>query len=98
MDKVEILKALAHRTRLYIIETLSGKDGERCVCELVDELPYAQSTISKHLTIMRQAGLVRSRKEGLKVYYELAHPEIKGLLQSLNKLEEQVELARYRWR
>ncbi len=94
MDKVEILKALAHPTRLYIIETLSGKDGERCVCEIVDELPYAQSTISKHLTILRQAGLVRSRKEGLKVYYETSHPEIKGLLQSLSRLEEQVELAR----
>ncbi len=93
MEKVEILKALAHPTRLYIVETLAGKEGERCVCELVEELSYAQSTISKHLTILRKAGLVRTRKEGLKVYYALAHPEIKDFLDRLDELESRVELA-----
>jgi len=98
MDKVEILKALAHPTRLFIIETLAGRDGERCVCELVDELPYAQSTISKHLSILRQAGLVQTRKEGLNVYYTLAHSEIKGILKVLEELEKKLSLTRQGWR
>ncbi len=98
MDKVEILKALAHPTRLFIIETLAGRDGERCVCELVDELPYSQSTISKHLSILRQAGLVQTRKEGLNVYYTLANSEIKGILIVLEELEKKLSLTRQGWR
>ncbi len=98
MERVEILKALAHPTRLYIMETLSGVGMEKCVCELVEELPFAQSTISKHLTILRRAGLVQTRKEGLKVFYQLAHPELKVFLGDLLQLEEKLQEARTGWR
>ncbi len=98
MERVEILKALAHTTRLYIMETLSGGGTEKCVCELVEELPFAQSTISKHLTILRRAGLVQTHKEGLKVFYRLAHPELKGFLGDLLQLEEKLQQTRTGWR
>ena len=90
MDRVDILKALSNPTRLYIMEMLLQKEKERCVCELVEELPFAQSTISKHLTILRNTGLVTNRKEGLKIFYKPAHGEIKYLLQSLENLEERI--------
>ncbi len=64
-----VLKALAHPTRLRILEAIEQK--EHCVCELTDMLGIDQSTVSKHLAALRQAGLVRSRKDGVMTYYAL---------------------------
>ncbi len=84
--KAEILKALGHPTRLLMIEVLSK--GERCVCELNEIVPADHSTISKHLSILKQAGLVYDRKDGLRVYYRLACPCIMEFLGSVNKVIE----------
>lgn len=65
-----VFKALGHPTRLTIISILADQ-GEKCVCELVDRLDFDQSTISKHLSVLRRAGIVDSRKEGLNVIYRL---------------------------
>ena len=67
--KAEVLKALAHPTRLMMVEVLAR--GEKCVCELNELFEADHSTVSKHLAILKQAGLVSDRKDGLKVYYRL---------------------------
>ena len=75
-DKLErrasILKALAHPSRLMMVEELAG--GERCVCELRALVGADMSTVSKHLTVLRTAGLVASEKRGLQVFYSLLSP------------------------
>ena len=67
--RARIAKALAHPSRLLMLETMEGK--ERCVCELTDLVGADQSTVSKHLAVLKQAGLVEDRKEGVLVYYRV---------------------------
>src|SRR5689334_9727521 len=66
---VTLFHALSDVTRLSILEML--RDGERCVCELQDELHAAQSRLSFHLRVLREAGLVSDRKEGRWSYYSI---------------------------
>lgn len=66
---IDLFHALSDETRLEIIELL--RKGERCVCELTDSLGAAQSRLSFHLRVLRDAGIVRDRKDGRWVYYEL---------------------------
>lgn len=70
--KAKVLKSLAHPTRLWIVEKLS--EGERCVCEFVDAIDADFSTISKHLSVLKQAGIVTDEKRGKQVYYRLKVP------------------------
>ncbi|MGD9872924.1 MAG: ArsR/SmtB family transcription factor [Kiritimatiellia bacterium] len=70
--RAKIMKALAHPARLLIVEELAG--GERCVCEFVDMIGGDFSTVSKHLSVLKKAGLVTDRKSGLQVYYSLRCP------------------------
>ena len=70
--RARIIKALAHPTRLLIVEELSR--GERCVCELRDLVGDDISTVSKHLTVLKQAGIVEDEKRGLQVWYRLKVP------------------------
>ena len=67
-----ILKALAHPTRLFIVDRLSL--GEACVCELQQLCGADMSTISKHLRVLRTAGLVQDDKRGKQVWYKLRVP------------------------
>jgi ArsR family transcriptional regulator, arsenate/arsenite/antimonite-responsive transcriptional repressor len=64
-----LFRALADPTRLSIIEKLRG--GEQCVCDLMDALDSAQSRLSFHLKCLKDAGLLRDRREGRWVYYAL---------------------------
>lgn len=66
---IELFHALSDETRLEIIDLL--RRGERCVCELTDTLDAAQSRLSFHLRVLKDAGIVRDRKDGRWVYYEL---------------------------
>ena len=66
----ELFHALSCDTRLAILERLRG--GERCVCELQDGLGAAQSRLSFHLRVLKDAGLVADRKEGRWSYYAIA--------------------------
>ena len=70
--KVRVLKALSHPSRLLMVEELGR--GERCVCELVELVGSDFSTVSKHLLLLKQAGLVKDDKRGLKVFYRLRAP------------------------
>jgi ArsR family transcriptional regulator len=66
---VALFHALSDSTRLSILEMLRG--GERCVCELQDELDAAQSRLSFHLRVLKEAGLVADRREGRWAYYRI---------------------------
>jgi ArsR family transcriptional regulator len=70
--RAEILKALAHPSRLLMVEELAG--GERCVCDLQAVVGADMSTVSKHLSVLRNAGIVTSDKRGLQVFYQLRCP------------------------
>ena len=71
LDRVHVIKARAHPTRLKIAEILSAKETS-CVSDLHQQVGGDLSTVSKHLTIMRQAGWVSCQKSGLKVHYQMA--------------------------
>ena len=66
---VTLFHALSDSTRISILEML--RDGELCVCELQDELEAAQSRLSFHLRVLRDAGLVEDRREGRWSYYRI---------------------------
>jgi ArsR family transcriptional regulator len=70
--KANVLKALGHPTRLWMAEQLA--EGEKCVCELAEDIEADFSTISKHLSVLKQAGVVIDEKRGKQVYYRLKVP------------------------
>lgn len=70
----DVLKSLAQPTRLKIIDFL--RDGERCVCEIFPAIDEEQSNTSRHLTYMQTHGILSRRKEGVKIYYAVKHPEV----------------------
>ncbi len=63
--RARIAKALAHPSRLLMLEALENR--EQCVCELTELVGADQSTVSKHLAVLKQAGLVEDRKDGVMV-------------------------------
>ena len=67
--RAEVMKALAHPSRLMMVDEL--EKGERCVCELTDLVGADISTVSKHLSLLKDAGIVTSEKRGVKVFYSL---------------------------
>ena len=67
-----IVKAMAHVTRLFIVDELSR--GERCVCELRNMIGSDLSTVSKHLSVLKNAGIVIDDKRGNQVFYSLRVP------------------------
>jgi ArsR family transcriptional regulator len=71
--RVRVVKALAHPTRMFIVDELS-RVRERCVCELTEMVGADISTVSKHLAILKKAGLVSDEKRGNQVYYRLRVP------------------------
>jgi ArsR family transcriptional regulator len=70
--KATIIKAMAHPTRLLIIEELSKQ--ERCVCELTEMIGADTSTVSKHLSVLKNAGIVSDEKRSQMVFYSLIMP------------------------
>ena len=70
LDFLNITKALAEENRLRILLALDGR--ELCVCQIIEFLELAPSTVSKHMAVLRQARLVDGRKEGRWMYYRLA--------------------------
>jgi ArsR family transcriptional regulator len=83
---VRLFHALSDPTRLGILERLC--DGERCVCDLMDSLDAAQSRLSFHLKVLKDAGLVTDRRDGRWVYYTLAHHALAEAKEHLAELEK----------
>jgi len=74
----DCLKALSHPLRIGILEELAG--GERCVGELSQKMGVSQTNISQHLTLLRDRGWVKRKKEAVFVYYSLSDQEITSAL------------------
>ena len=72
-ELVRLLKALSHETRLTIMVLLNRK--ELCVCEIEESLKLSQAKVSRHLTVLKHAGLVKDRREGLWIYYSIVKPK-----------------------
>ncbi|MFC1540975.1 ArsR/SmtB family transcription factor [Candidatus Latescibacterota bacterium] len=95
--RAKIIKAMAHPVRLFIVDELFKR--ERCVRELTRMVGYDMSTVSKHLSVLKNAGIVRDEKRGSQVYYTLRMPCVMnffGCVESVLKdvAKEQNELAR----
>jgi len=80
--RAEILKAMAHPARLFMMEELAK--GERCVCDLREMVGTDLSTVSKHLSILRNAGLVEIEKRGTMVFYSLTTPCVLNFVNCLD--------------
>jgi DNA-binding transcriptional ArsR family regulator len=70
----EVCKTLASAKRLEIINAL--KDGEKTVGELVDILGVPKANVSQHLAVMRHKGILKSRRDGVNIYYRIANPKV----------------------
>jgi len=70
--RAEILKALAHPARVLIVSALT--DGDRCVCQLNELVNINQSNISRHLAVLKRAGIVSERRDGMRVFHHLETP------------------------
>lgn len=78
------MQALAHPVRLQILYILAQYEGKVCVCDLEAALPVKQPTVSHHLNILREAGLIDSERRGLWAYYFIRHEEVERILQELH--------------
>ena len=86
--QTKIVKAIAHPIRLFILEKL--KDDEYCVNSLTEMIGYDVSTVSKHLSVLKNAGLISDEKRGLKVFYKLRTPCVIDMLSCVNRTVKQV--------
>jgi ArsR family transcriptional regulator len=82
-----VFKAMGHPSRIFILEKLEEK--AHCVRELADLVGSDTSTVSKHLTLLKNAGIVRDRKEGTTVYYSLACSCLGDMLASAGNIIRQ---------
>jgi len=90
---VEAYKALSDKTRIRIIRLLLQAKSDLCVCEFVDCLEESQYNISRHLKVLKHAGLVSERKEGRWVYYGLGRDKDKFIKQLLKSVQFVTEPA-----
>ena len=95
--RAKIIKAMAHPTRLFIVDELSR--NEKCVCELTRMIGKDISTVSKHLSVLKNAGIVQDEKRGLQVYYRLRMPCVLNFFNCVDTvikelIEEQLELTK----
>ncbi len=80
----DVLKALAHPSRLFMVE--KTRETPHCVCELTELVGSDTSTVSKHLSVLKAAGIVTDRKQGTTVYYSLACDCIDGILSGVESV------------
>jgi DNA-binding transcriptional ArsR family regulator len=77
-EKAQLFRILSHPARLQIVDIL--RRGEECVCHIQSVLGKRQAYVSQQLMVLRDAGLVTDRKDGLNVFYQLADPAVAELL------------------
>ena len=81
LSNANFFKALGHPTRLWIVEQLA--DGEHCVCEFVEAVGDEFPTISRHLSVLKDAGVVVDERRGKSIYYRLSCPCVATMLECL---------------
>lgn len=85
----ELFKTLGHPVRIKILRMLAN--GERCVCEMIEEIDIEQSNFSQHLGVLKKQGLIDSRKDGQRVIYWIAYPSVNALVGAAEQtLSEQI--------
>jgi len=94
--RADILKALAHPSRLLIVDVLNDR-GELCVCDLEKVVGSDQSTVSKHLRVLKQSGIIDQRRDGKNSIYRLTRPCVMSFFTCIEQvmkenLKEQREL------
>lgn len=77
--RARIVRAIAHPTRMFLADELA-RHGRKCVCQLTAMIGADTSTVSRHLSVLRNAGILIDTKEGAQVFYELAFPGAAQLL------------------
>ena len=82
----EVFKALGHPSRLLIVDVLAG--GERCVSDLTQLVGSEASTVSNHLAVLRNVGLVADEKRGQQVFYSLGAPCVTKVFRCLEEIRE----------
>ena len=89
-----VFKALGHEDRLRILDELA--DGERCVCDLVKSVGSSWSTVSRHLSVLKEAEVIADEKRGLQVFYRLVLPCVPSFMDCLDAARrgESVEMRR----
>lgn len=85
--RANIIKSLSHPARLLVVQTLA--EGERCVCELTELIGSDMSTVSKHLSLLKNAGIIQDEKRSNKVYYKLKTPCILNFFQCVERVLEE---------
>jgi len=80
--KAKIFKALSDPARLTIIDFL--RDGEKCVCEIIPHIKLIQPVVSRHLKILKDAGLIKGRKDGNRRLYSIADQQIFRVIDGLD--------------
>ncbi len=83
-ERATVFKALGHPLRLAILDEL--QNGECCVQDLMQHLNCEQSNLSRHLAVLKQAGIVEAKKQGMFVYYSLTIPCINGFFNCVNQV------------
>lgn len=86
--QAKVFKALAHPTRVFLVDELAG--GPRCVCELTALADADISTVSKHLAILKNAGIVQDKRRGTQIFYSLRIPCILNVFQCVGAVLEAV--------
>ncbi len=77
-NELKVFKALADETRLKIVRFLL--EGEKCVCEIIPHTGRKQSTVSLQLKKLENYGIISSRRDGKRIYYNISNPEVLGIL------------------
>ena len=90
-----ILKAMAHPTRLLMVDALSR--GEQCVCELTELVGMDTSTVSKHLSVLKNAGIVTDDKRGLNVFYSLRMPCVMNFFVCIDSMLSKLAQEQMEW-
>jgi DNA-binding transcriptional ArsR family regulator len=84
--RARVIKAMAHPTRLFIVEELSH--NEKCVRELTELIGADISTVSKHLGILKESGIIQDEKRGAQVFYTLRVPCVLNFIQCVESVLE----------
>jgi ArsR family transcriptional regulator len=88
-EQIKFLKALADETRMRIVQCLL--DGERCACKLVPAVGKAQPTVSQHLRILEEAGVLESRRVGVNIWYRIRSDQAVQILKILDIPKIEIE-------
>ena len=95
--RAQVMKAMAHPTRLFIVQELA--DGEKCVCQLRDMIGADVSTVSKHLSLLKNAGIIKDERRGAQIFYTLKCPCVLNFFICIENVlkvnaKEQLKLSR----